>query len=96
MINSLKNYIFELPGLRTIYALIDISNSNSINYMFYKINNLISISFTDKFDTSNIEYMSSTFSFCTSLIDINLKVFKTNNTKDRNKVIEFVKNAKSK
>ena len=77
-----KNFTFESKGQHIIYVLVDLSKLDSLQYMFYKINNLISISFTEKFNTEKIKYMNYLFSFCSSLININIKTFDTSNVLD--------------
>ena len=77
-----KNYTFFSIGFHTVYALIDISKINSINNMLYKIDKLISISFTDKFNSQKIENMASLFSYCSSLSNVNLTYLNTDNVQD--------------
>ena len=77
-----KNYTFFKKGLHTLYVLLNIAKINSLNYMFYEIDNLISISFTEKFNIKHIQNMSYTFSFCSSLTELNFGNINTNNIKD--------------
>ena len=51
-----QEYTFELPGEHTIYVLLDLSQCNTLHSMFSAINNLKSISFTNLFDTQNIQF----------------------------------------
>ena len=77
-----KNFTFEDKGKHIIYVLIDISSVESLSYMFYKINSLVSISFTEKFNTTKIKNMNYLFSFCSSMTNINLNQFDTRNVLD--------------
>ena len=77
-----KNFTFESIGYHTIYVLIDISKLDSLDYMFYKINHLVSISFSEKFNTEKIKSMSYFFSLCSSLKNINVFNFETSNVVD--------------
>lgn len=74
-------YIFPKAGNHILYLSMNISKLDSLNKMFYEIENLTSISFLDNFDTQFIEDMSYMFYGCKSLTSINLSTFNTKNVK---------------
>ena len=76
------DYTFENIGNHTVYMLVDTENTTSLDYMFYKVDKMISISFTENFKTDNIVSMNNMFSVCSSLTSINLANFNTKNVKD--------------
>ena len=69
------SYNFTEIGNHTIYVLIDISYSTSLSKMFYNIQKLDSIIFTDKFNTEKITSLDSMFYGCISLNSIDISKF---------------------
>ena len=56
---------------------------NSLGYLFYNANRMISISFTSLFNTSNITYMYNFFYQCSKLESIN-NIYNLDTTKVKN------------
>ena len=68
-----NRYYFEKELVYyNISFIIDISRSTQLKRMFYSIDELYYISFTEKFDTSNIESMDEMFEGCWNLKSVNL------------------------
>lgn len=80
-IKPCSEYVFPSEGNHIIYLLMNITNTNSLNKIFYEIDKLTSITFSDSFDTKNIEDMSYMFYGCVSLTSINFFNFNTKNVK---------------
>ena len=76
-VDSCKEYIFPKSGNHTVYILSDFSKMTSAKRMFYKIDNLVSLTFTPLFDTRNVKTMKSMFYECVSLTSIGLSYFNT-------------------
>ena len=82
-INPTSNYYqFNTDGDHTVRINIDLKESTSLNKFFENINELISINFTDVFNTTNIKNMSEMFSSSKNLIYINLSNLNTENVTD--------------
>ena len=58
-------YIFENPGEHVV--LLNLTHIDVFQQLFYDINNLISIEFSDNFDSSEISYMNDCFKDCSIL-----------------------------
>ena len=56
-----------------------LENSTSLEKFFENINELISINFTNDFNTTGIIYMNEMFSFSKNLISVNLSNLNTEN-----------------
>jgi len=65
-----NEYIFPSNGLHSVSVLIKSSEIKSLEKMFYKIEDLVSISFSSKFNFENIENMDRMFESCTKLTSI--------------------------
>ena len=80
-VNPTTNYTFPFPDDNyTVYILIDISKIVSLYKLFYNINRLKSIDFSESFNTRNIRDMDYLFSGCSSLSAINFSnAFNTEN-----------------
>ena len=71
-------YVINKPGIHTIYYSLD----NELEYlgeMFYGVENLTSIIFTQLFNTENVTNMNFMFWGCKQLKSIDLSYFKTDN-----------------
>ena len=77
-----KNYTFLLSGNHIVHILIDITNCTSLNFMFIGITKMISITFSQYFNTQNIKEMCSTFFGCSLLTSIDFSILNTQNLKD--------------
>ena len=77
-------YTFENIGNYVLYVLIDVSKLDSILSMFSKVIKMISISFTNKFESKNIKNMNYMFDSCTSLTSIDFTHFDTTNVETTN------------
>ena len=82
-----KNYMFPSSRNYTVHILLDITNCKSLNNMFYDINKIVSITFSQNFNTQNIEEMDITFAGCTSLISFDFSILNTQNLKSVNGLI---------
>ena len=71
------NYTFNKKGLHNVTMLLNFPNIDSGKMMFYNISNLISINFTELFDTTNMLSMKGMFKDCINLESLNLKEFNT-------------------
>ena len=81
-LNTTCNYYkFSHPGEHIVYILLySLSGvTNKIDNLFSGITQMISISFTEKFDTKNIINMNSFFEECSSLVSIDLSKLNTMN-----------------
>ena len=74
-----SNYIFSDAGNHTIYFLMKNPLNNSLSKMFSGLNDLFFISFTGKYNIENITDISEMFSYCSSLISIDLSNLNTKN-----------------
>ena len=85
---------FPKIGNNTIYYLF----GNELDYigeMFYGIEQLISITFTPIFDTSNINNLNFMFYGCTNFAFINISSFNTENVEKLSWMFELCKSLKS-
>ena len=88
-----NNYTFSNIGNHTIYFLINNDNyNNSLAYMFYKLENIISISFTQYFDIKNILYMNNMFHGCSNLTYIDFSNLNMKNVIDMSHIFTQCKN----
>ena len=80
-VNPTTNYTFPFSDDNyTVYILLDISKIVSLYKLFYNINRLKSIDFSESFNTRNIRDMDYLFSGCSSLSAINFSnAFNTEN-----------------
>ena len=76
------NHTFLKKGEHIIKMLLNLENMDSAKLMFFNISNLISINFTEHFDTLNILSMKGMFKDCINLKTIELSNFKTDNIRD--------------
>ena len=76
------NYTFEKRGTHEVLMLLNTNNLETNKMMFYNISNLISINFTNLFDTSNILNMKGMFKDCFNLKSLNISVFITSKVTD--------------
>ena len=76
------NYTFSKGGEHEVLMLLNTNNLETNKMMFYNISNLISINFTNLFDTSNILNMKGMFKDCLNLNILNISVFNTNKVTD--------------
>ena len=80
-VDPCRKYIFESIGLHSVYVLVDLSQTSSLESMFYE-SDMISISFSEKFNTEKIVDMNYMFDTCQNLTSIDLSVFNTRNVLD--------------
>ena len=78
-IESCNYYNFTTSGNHTVFYLMNTTNLTSINSLFYRINKLIYIYFSEIFNSENITDMSKLFYGCASLKSINIKNLNTKN-----------------
>ena len=71
------NYTFSKSGAHNVYMLLNANNLESGKMMFFNVSNLISINFTELFNTSNMVNMKGMFKNCNNLKFLNISVFKT-------------------
>ena len=80
MVESNSNfYKFKTEGEHKVRINIDLKNSSSLEKFFSNITELISVSFTNDFNTSNIENLDEMFASCSNLNYINSKYFNIEN-----------------
>ena len=81
--NSIKTNYFPFPGAGRyeIYVLLDITESTSLYQMFYYLERLISISFSEDFNTKNITNMAEMFEYASNIVSVNISSFNTENVK---------------
>ena len=72
-------YTFKTKGIHEIYILLRDSNILSLSYMFKDIINLISISFSNKFNSQNVENLEEMFNGCISLTSIDFSLLRFEN-----------------
>ena len=77
-----KNYTFKFAGNHTVYILMNITNLVKLDEMFNEISNLVYISFTKEFDTSNITSLRSMFYNCKKLSFIDITNFNAQSIAD--------------
>ena len=76
------NYEFDYIGNHTIYMLLNISLLQKLEDMFNGIDTLVSINFTNIFDTQNIKSFRNMFYNCRKLSYIDISLFNTQNVTD--------------
>ena len=82
-LDFIKEFETENFDNTKIYFLMEPTHTiRSLEEMFYKIDNLVSIYFTKNFFTENVIYMNSMFKECTSLVSIDISNFNTSNVID--------------
>ena len=81
-----NEYRFPSIGLHSVLALLDLSKIKSLGWMFYKIKNLVSISFTNKFNIESIRYMNNMFELCTKLTSIDLSNINAQNVRSMREI----------
>lgn len=87
-IDICNEYRFPSIGLHSVLALFDLSQTKSLEKMFYKIEDLVSISFTNKFNIESIDNMESMFKLCTKLTSIDLSNINAQNVISMNYIFE--------
>ena len=80
-VDPCRKYKFESIGSHSVLVLIDLSKKTSLESMFLE-SEMISIYFTEKFNTEKIEGMNYMFDTCKKLTSIDLSVFNTRNVLD--------------
>ena len=73
------NYTFPSAGIHTVNFWIDITECDSLDEMFSRLDNLIAISFTENFNTKNIKSMEKMFYDDGLLTSLDLSAFNTEN-----------------
>ena len=81
--NSITTNFFPFPGegKYEVYVLLDITESTSFYQMFYYLKGLISISFSEDFNTKNITNMAEMFEYDSNVVSVNISSFNTENVK---------------
>ena len=79
-----KTYTFVTKGEHTVLYKLNLPNDGSLVSLFEGIRNMISISFTEKFETNFITKMNRMFYNCESLKSIDLSYVNTKNVDDMN------------
>ena len=87
IVEPCNNYTFSHLGNHIVYVLLQ--NNTSLNYMFHEVKSLISIDFSEKFNTENKTDMNNMFNGCLSLTSINLTYFNTKNVKNMENLFYF-------
>ena len=82
-------YKFNTEGEHKVRINIDLKNSSSLGKFFENINELISVNFSNDFNTTGINYMNEMFSFSQNLISINLSNLKTENVFTMKEMFSF-------
>ena len=82
-------YKFTTEGEHKVRINIDLKNSSSLGKFFENINELISVNFSNDFNTTGINYMNEMFSFSQNLISINLSNLKTENVFTMKEMFSF-------
>ena len=80
------NYTFPNSGNHTVYMLLNMTKCDSLHLMFFGNKRLISISFSEIFNTENITNLRNMFDGCKSLISIDFSNFNTKNVVNMNKM----------
>ena len=70
---------FHIKGIHTIYLLMNLTECNSLDFLFKDAKELISINFTPLFNTQNITNINSMFYNCVLLKSIDFSNFNTEN-----------------
>ena len=66
------SYNFKSKGIHRIYFTLNLEGVTSFNCMFFKNNNLTSITFSPSFNTENITDFTRTFSTCDKLQSVDI------------------------
>ena len=74
--NCYVSYKFKNLGINNVKIIINQTLTRMQN-LFYFCSNLVNISFSETFDTSNVQCMDYLFGSCTSLLSINMSSFNT-------------------
>ena len=93
--NNTNYYKFNSSGDHLVRVNINLNDSDSLKYFFGNINELISINFTDEFNTTNILYMDEMFSNSKNLIYINISNLETENLKSMKNMFNSCTNLQS-
>ena len=82
IVNFSNKYIFKNIRNHATYMRINLTDLNSIEFMFCKISNLISIKFSKEFDTMNITSMKRFFYRYDNLKSFDINNLSTENVED--------------
>jgi surface protein len=83
IIEPSKNYTFKSKGVHKLYVLLYDNEKETLSEMFYNVQNMVSISFSELFNnTEKIKDMSNMFKGCLSLESIDISKFNTQNVID--------------
>ena len=74
-------YKFDTDGEHKVRINIDLKNSSSLNKFFENINELVSINFTNNFNTKGVENMDEMFSSTKNLVCLNMSYLNTENVR---------------
>ena len=81
-VNSSYNHTFKKKGIHSVKMLLNTDGLDTGKMMFFNISRLISINFTEKFNTTNMLSMKGMFKDCKNLQSIKLSNFKTDHIRD--------------
>ena len=78
------NYAIQFPskGNHTIYFITYDKSITDLSYLFYNIQNLISVSFSNKIKKEKLITVNSMFSECKSLVSVDISQLNTKNVTD--------------
>ena len=76
------NFTFRKAGIHTLIILLNTTNLDSGEKMFFNATKLISINFTKMFNTDKMKTMRKMFKDCINLISIGFSEFKTGKVED--------------
>ena len=85
-------YKFDTDGEHKVRINIDLKNSSSLNKFFENINELVSISFTNEFNTKGVENMDEMFSSTKNLVYLNMPYLNTENVRSMKNCLKIVSN----
>ena len=75
------SYKFKKLKMNTVKIIIN-QNLTKMQNLFCKCKDLVDVVFSESFDTSNVQSMSEMFSFCESLIKVDVSSFNTSSVND--------------
>ena len=85
-------YKFKTEGAHNVLINIDLKSSSSLKGFFKNINELISINFTNDFNTTYIQNMDEMFFMCSNLNSINISDLNTENVISMNNIFSYCTN----
>ena len=80
--NNLNYFNFPDEGKYELFALVDASNLTSLKFAFSMMSELISISFTEEYNTDNKTNMDNMFGGASNLKEVNMSYLNVDNVKN--------------